>query len=107
MIRRPPRSTLFPYTTLFRSILAAVFSGFFATFVSARKYINRANNRLTAANRIRSNLSSLYDQVREDKLVKPNYPLAAGIHTISSGNYIVTAVGNYRKVTINMNYLSP
>src|SRR5688572_32562734 len=24
MIRRPPRSTLFPYTTLFRSVLAAV-----------------------------------------------------------------------------------
>ena len=24
MIRRPPRSTLFPYTTLFRSILAAI-----------------------------------------------------------------------------------
>src|SRR2546425_7820992 len=24
MIRRPPRSTLFPYTTLFRSIIAAV-----------------------------------------------------------------------------------
>src|SRR3989454_3951410 len=26
MIRRPPRSTLFPYTTLFRSILAVPFS---------------------------------------------------------------------------------
>src|SRR5687767_15555077 len=26
MIRRPPRSTLFPYTTLFRSALATVFS---------------------------------------------------------------------------------
>src|SRR3712207_7070506 len=25
MIRRPPRSTLFPYTTLFRSLLAALF----------------------------------------------------------------------------------
>src|SRR2546430_8216288 len=25
MIRRPPRSTLFPYTTLFRSALASVF----------------------------------------------------------------------------------
>src|SRR5688572_30949040 len=25
MIRRPPRSTLFPYTTLFRSVLAIVF----------------------------------------------------------------------------------
>src|SRR2546430_11737498 len=27
MIRRPPRSTLFPYTTLFRSIRNAPFSG--------------------------------------------------------------------------------
>src|SRR3712207_8623415 len=25
MIRRPPRSTLFPYTTLFRSVLAQIF----------------------------------------------------------------------------------
>src|SRR2546429_5174567 len=27
MIRRPPRSTLFPYTTLFRSLLLSLFSG--------------------------------------------------------------------------------
>src|SRR2546427_4896705 len=27
MIRRPPRSTLFPYTTLFRSLLAAALLG--------------------------------------------------------------------------------
>src|SRR2546429_7025751 len=27
MIRRPPRSTLFPYTTLFRSVHAAAFRG--------------------------------------------------------------------------------
>src|SRR5260221_10757023 len=27
MIRRPPRSTLFPYTTLFRSLVAAPVSG--------------------------------------------------------------------------------
>src|SRR5256885_3459804 len=27
MIRRPPRSTLFPYTTLFRSATAAIVSG--------------------------------------------------------------------------------
>src|SRR2546430_10256331 len=27
MIRRPPRSTLFPYTTLFRSALSAALSG--------------------------------------------------------------------------------
>src|SRR3712207_7970534 len=30
MIRRPPRSTLFPYTTLFRSFLTAVRSAFHA-----------------------------------------------------------------------------
>src|SRR3989442_3840696 len=28
MIRRPPRSTLFPYTTLFRSSLATAYPGF-------------------------------------------------------------------------------
>src|SRR5690554_7158468 len=27
MLRRPPRSTLFPYTTLFRSIWETIFSG--------------------------------------------------------------------------------
>src|SRR2546422_6276095 len=31
MIRRPPRSTLFPYTTLFRSVLCLVFAIGFAT----------------------------------------------------------------------------
>src|SRR3712207_7722273 len=33
MIRRPPRSTLFPYTTLFRSNLAGVLN-----FINATKY---------------------------------------------------------------------
>src|SRR3712207_9500676 len=36
MIRRPPRSTLFPYTTLFRSVLNKLFaSGFFGTGLSS------------------------------------------------------------------------
>src|SRR5260221_14520781 len=30
MIRRPPRSTLFPYTTLFRSLIVSVACGFAA-----------------------------------------------------------------------------
>src|SRR2546429_2563248 len=41
MIRRPPRSTLFPYTTLFRSImlLAGTFANFwFWTFTYASAY---------------------------------------------------------------------
>src|SRR5258708_20814627 len=34
MIRRPPRSTLFPYTTLFRSMMAQVHMAFFMKNVS-------------------------------------------------------------------------
>src|SRR5260221_745252 len=35
MIRRPPRSTLFPYTTLFRSLLAGLGRGFLGERPSA------------------------------------------------------------------------
>src|SRR5256885_11877100 len=44
MIRRPPRSTLFPYTTLFRSYVPA---GLPDADPSAREdYLNRLNERL-------------------------------------------------------------
>src|SRR5258708_24106573 len=33
MIRRPPRSTLFPYTTLFRSEIGLVVAGFVSTTI--------------------------------------------------------------------------
>src|SRR5690349_23752009 len=45
MIRRPPRSTLFPYTTLFRS-------GRMNEFYSACKGVWGENNRLIEENRI-------------------------------------------------------
>src|SRR3712207_7564187 len=48
MIRRPPRSTLFPYTTLFRS--RALFDGFDPTIVAA--YDEDAVVRLLADPRI-------------------------------------------------------
>src|SRR3712207_8788266 len=41
MIRRPPRSTLFPYTTLFRSMMALLFaiaSGFSALDLATRDH---------------------------------------------------------------------
>src|SRR5260221_7625665 len=38
MIRRPPRSTLFPYTTLFRSTLGSRYSLTFAIKVAVDKY---------------------------------------------------------------------
>src|SRR3712207_7956761 len=36
MIRRPPRSTLFPYTTLFRSLVCAFYCGVVVTKMDAR-----------------------------------------------------------------------
>src|SRR2546425_6277295 len=42
MIRRPPRSTLFPYTTLFRSELAPLLVG-----EPAPPFLHRAESRLT------------------------------------------------------------
>src|SRR3712207_4837712 len=46
MIRRPPRSTLFPYTTLFRSGLLAVFG-------APRRLSDHADCALAAARKIR------------------------------------------------------
>src|SRR3989442_2868552 len=37
MIRRPPRSTLFPYTTLFRSLHVVYFESFSADLPGARR----------------------------------------------------------------------
>src|SRR3712207_7749952 len=37
MIRRPPRSTLFPYTTLFRSVLVACLGGYWVHLTSYYK----------------------------------------------------------------------
>src|SRR3712207_8106351 len=37
MIRRPPRSTLFPYTTLFRSMVSKSYPGITQLFVAAQR----------------------------------------------------------------------
>src|SRR3712207_8157282 len=41
MIRRPPRSTLFPYTTLFRSLLATTMQEIIATMLRCRELLLR------------------------------------------------------------------
>src|SRR3989454_11735214 len=41
MIRRPPRSTLFPYTTLFRSLQAQMASGMLTSEQLTSEYIAR------------------------------------------------------------------
>src|SRR5258708_21545436 len=59
MIRRPPRSTLFPYTTLFRSILVIIFgyglarSMLFSTLaILAYADIDRKSTRLNSSHQI-------------------------------------------------------
>src|SRR2546427_3016436 len=50
MIRRPPRSTLFPYTTLFRSLAAAQAPGSFATGARARIRVDMTSDEVRSAN---------------------------------------------------------
>src|SRR2546430_13499635 len=56
MIRRPPRSTLFPYTTLFRSQLPASVTPYHSTLVgppirstSSRDHTDRKSTRLNSS----------------------------------------------------------
>ena len=58
-------------------ILASVAAGLFATFVSVRRYINRANRRIIAANLARSVLEDLYKNVRADTWNSSANPLYA------------------------------
>src|SRR5256885_10016612 len=39
MIRRPPRSTLFPYTTLFRSVLSVLYRKFFGIMLPLGRWL--------------------------------------------------------------------
>src|SRR5258708_24996100 len=48
MIRRPPRSTLFPYTTLFRSLLAAEVAPLVTLFAPLNEVIAAADQQLDA-----------------------------------------------------------
>src|SRR5436190_17855360 len=50
MIRRPPRSTLFPYTTLFRSCLAYREAGADALFVEAPQSVEELDRKSTRLN---------------------------------------------------------
>src|SRR2546430_13250217 len=57
MIRRPPRSTLFPYTTLFRSYLFAQGGTVFAV---SELYLGRTTTIGASLGRMRGQLGSLF-----------------------------------------------
>src|SRR5256886_6890231 len=56
MIRRPPRSTLFPYTTLFRSDLTGTAEYLYSKDVNGIAYINARSEEHTSELQSQSNL---------------------------------------------------
>src|SRR2546421_2703001 len=71
MIRRPPRSTLFPYTTLFRSLSVIVpwpWLSRIAAFVAFERFTKKVSNATNAAildnqDRKSTRLNSSHDQI--------------------------------------------
>src|SRR2546428_5805831 len=59
MIRRPPRSTLFPYTTLFRSVLVLDP----LDLLDSHELIDRTHGELTGRDRRSTRLNSSHDQI--------------------------------------------
>src|SRR3712207_7323430 len=49
MIRRPPRSTLFPYTTLFRSCFQATLAALPCLFTPKRRFTEAHSSRISSA----------------------------------------------------------
>src|SRR5690349_23414836 len=68
MIRRPPRSTLFPYTTLFRSVDRAENGGNVGKHVAAREEIHRLQMRKAG----RANLALVRQDSRDRKSTRLN-----------------------------------
>src|SRR2546421_3229562 len=96
MIRRPPRSTLFPYTTLFRSKNISLTAARTLRFIynlhrCDSSIISLRTNRARAdfADRKSTRLNSSHDQIsyavfclkKKKKKKKPNSPCASNTHT--------------------------
>src|SRR2546430_3556100 len=74
MIRRPPRSTLFPYTTLFRSIIGVRGGGAFGAFfdgVAARGIDIARDRKSTRLNSSHSQISYAVFCLKKKKTKKP------------------------------------
>src|SRR3712207_9313350 len=78
MIRRPPRSTLFPYTTLFRSVVARRPRG--ARVGAVRRVVDRVralpgrrDRKSTRLNSSHANISYAVFCLKKKKITKPPY----------------------------------
>src|SRR3712207_6881522 len=99
MIRRPPRSTLFPYTTLFRSVagvselagqLAAVddptalaFDGSAVALPAPAKYVRRSEEHTSELQSRQYLVCRLLLEKKNTDFVSPNCPPAPFFHSIN------------------------
>src|SRR4051794_41844660 len=63
MIRRPPRSTLFPYTTLFRSVLEGQGHNFFEGFFHSQVLVDFAIDHAREIDRKSTRLNSSHPSI--------------------------------------------
>src|SRR2546427_9485516 len=91
MIRRPPRSTLFPYTTLFRSILAGVVEG--TPQVDTYEVANSTFHKIAAAvatDRKSTRLNSSHSQISyavfclKKKMIAAPAAMAPAMHYLTN-----------------------
>src|SRR2546430_13830017 len=100
MIRRPPRSTLFPYTTLFRSLgvnsVTIIENGASARVTGLESSIEWAPTRKF--------LGSLNFQWINPYLTQPlcsHGPPCPGTHSDGVYSYVLAPVGNHLQITLD------
>src|SRR2546425_10401738 len=65
MIRRPPRSTLFPYTTLFRSLLGIVSGAIYQVLVNNQRVYQAQTQQIDLQENLRAATTVLPAEFRE------------------------------------------
>lgn len=98
-------------------ILSIAFGGLLATFISVRKYVQRANKRLIVTDLLSQTLNDLYRAVRADtwdsgvlrlgSINLSSYTIDGLVYQdgAAPNNYSVTATGDdFRRVNVTINY---
>src|SRR5256885_13789125 len=85
MIRRPPRSTLFPYTTLFRSLAQAVAAGDLGSRIEVHGK-DETGQLLQALQHMNESLQRIVGQVRQgtDSIATASGQIASGNQDLRS-----------------------
>src|SRR3712207_7079137 len=101
MIRRPPRSTLFPYTTLFRSYLVKVFLGLAFDLLSCVLRVQRrrvfliGNDQLACSDRVPFGIFIQLDR-KSTRLNSSHANISYAVFCLKKKKYIL-----YFSVSIN------